>query len=153
VSQDGLTPVRGYLIDLGRRYDRERHSWVEALTPEVVRIGLDPLGVETLGDLVELVIQEPGTMLPRGHAFGSVEAAKFVGPLTMPVSGTITARNDAVVADPRRVSADPFGGGWLIEVQLSEATELDDLLAAPKQIRAWFEAEVDAYEAEGVIAE
>jgi glycine cleavage system H protein len=148
-----LTPVHGYLIDLGRRYDPERHSWVEVLAGDRVRVGLDPLGVETFGDLVELVILDPGIELARGQAFGSVEAAKFVGPLTMPVSGTIVARNEAVVADPRTVAAAPFGGGWLIEVAPSDPGELDGLLAEPEAIRRWFEAKAAEYEAEGVVAE
>jgi glycine cleavage system H protein len=148
-----LTPVSGYRIDLSRRYDPERHSWVEVLADDRVRIGLDPLGVETFGDLVELVILDPGMELARGQAFGSVEAAKFVGPLTAPVSGTIVARNAAVIADPRLVAADPFGSGWLLEVALADREELDALLAEPEEIRRWFAAKAAEYEAEGVIAE
>jgi glycine cleavage system H protein len=119
----------------------------------VARIGLDALGVETSGTLAQLAFVEVGEAIKRGEAFGSLEAAKFVGPLTSPLSGRVTATNEAVVADPRLVESDPYGDGWLIELTLSDPSELDGLVQGAEAIPAWFAAEVADYRLKGVLAE
>lgn len=148
-----IREVQGYRIDLARSYDPEAHLWVERRGPETVRVGMDPLGVETSGDIVQLVLQEPGTALARGAAFGSMEAAKFVGPLSMPVGGLITARNDAVLEDPRLIARDPLGEGWLLEVEPSDVAELGELVRGEEQVLRWFDAKVAEYRESGVLAE
>lgn len=145
--------IAGYTIDVDRAYDQDRHVWVEVLAPGRARIGMDPLGVETMGDLVQLYIQEPGTFLKRGDAFGSVEAAKFVGPLSMPLSGSILARNDRVVADPGLIAKDPMGEGWLLEIEPADPAELDLLLRGEEQVAAWFADKARQYASEGMLAE
>ena len=88
---------------------------------------MDALGVETSGTIAQLAFLPVGEQLKRGEAFGSLEAAKFVGPLTSPLSGTVTATNDAVVADPALVERDPYGDGWLVELTLADPGEFDEL--------------------------
>lgn len=145
--------IGGYVIDVELSYDQERHVWVEILEKGRVRIGVDPLGVETMGDLVQLHMQEPGTILKRGDAFGSIEAAKFVGPLSMPISGSILVRNDAVLADPGLIAKDPMGDGWLLEIEPSDPAEFDLLLRGEEQVSAWFGEKVADYAAQGMLAE
>src|SRR5207249_2329100 len=82
-----------------------------------------------------------GEHLKRGEAFGSLEAAKFVGPLTSPLSGRVTATNDAVVVDPALVERDPYSAGWLVEMDIADAGELGGLVSGAQPIRVWFEAE------------
>jgi glycine cleavage system H protein len=94
-----------------------------------------------------------GENLKRGDAFGSLEAAKFVGPLTSPLSGTVTATNDAVVADPALVERDPYGAGWLVELTLADPAELRELVSGADVIPVWFAAEVEDYRLKGVLAE
>jgi glycine cleavage system H protein len=117
------------------------------------RIGMDALGVETSGTLAQLAFLPVGEVLKRGEAFGSVEAAKFVGPLTSPLSGTVTATNGAVVADPSLVERDPYGAGWLVELTLADPGELGELISGADAIPAWFAAEVEDYRLKGVLAE
>lgn len=148
-----MREISGYAIDVDRAYDQERHVWVDILGEGRVRIGVDPLGVETMGDLVQLYMQEPGTLLNRGDAFGSIEAAKFVGPLSMPLSGSILARNDAVLADPGLIAKDPMGEGWLLEIEPTDPAEFDLLLRGEEQVVVWFGSKVAEYAAQGMLAE
>lgn len=144
--------VRGYRVAVDRRYDADTHMWVKPTNGRVVRIGLDPLGVETSGTLAQLSFVEAGEELARGRAFGQLEAAKFVGPLVSPLSGTVSGVNDAVMAHPGRAELDPYGAGWLIELVPSRADdEFPLLLHGAEQVTEWFAHKVDEYRLRGVI--
>ena len=158
-----IVEVAGFGVALDRVYDGIGHFWVSMVpafpgdTPgppgERARIGMDALGVETSGTIAQLAFLPVGEHTKRGEAFGSLEAAKFVGPLTSPLSGTVSATNDAVVTDPALVERDPYGAGWLIELDLTDPGELTGLVAGPQAIKVWFEAEVEDYRMKGVLAE
>lgn len=145
--------VRGYRLCLDRAYDAETHMWVQVVDPARVRVGLDPLGVETSGTLAQLSFGAPGDDVQRGAAFGSLEAEKFVGPLVSPLSGTIFAVNDAVLADPGLVERDPFGQGWLVELAPSALDVESAALVHGARVADWFKAKVDEYRLKGVLAE
>jgi glycine cleavage system H protein len=148
-----MTEVAGFQVALDRAYDPAGHFWVCMVAPERARIGMDALGVETSGTIAQLAFLPVGELLKRGEAFGSLEAAKFVGPLTSPLSGTVSATNDAVVADPAVVERDPYGTGWLVEMEIADTGELGELISGAQAIRVWFEAEVEDYRLKGVLAE
>ena len=148
-----IVEVAGFGVALDRAYDGTGHFWVSMVGPDRARIGMDALGVETSGTLAQLAFLPVGEHLKRGEAFGSLEAAKFVGPLTSPLSGTVSATNDAVVADPALVERDPYGAGWLVEIDLADPGELADLVAGKQEVKVWFEAEVEDYRMKGVLAE
>ena len=148
-----ITEVAGFGVALDRAYDPAGHFWVSMLSADRARIGMDSLGVETSGTLAQLAFLPVGENLKRGEAFGSLEAAKFVGPLTTPLSGTVIATNAAVVADPALVERDPYGEGWLIELALTDPGELGELISGADAIPGWFAAEVEEYRLKGVLAE
>ena len=148
-----LTEVAGFKVALDRAYDPASHIWVSMVGPDRARLGLDALGVETSGTIAQLAFLDIGEHLKRGEAFGSLEAAKFVGPLVSPLSGTVSAANDAVVADPALVERDPYGAGWLVELDLAAPGELAELISGSHPIRVWFEGEVEDYRLKGVLAE
>jgi glycine cleavage system H protein len=148
-----IVEVAGFGVALDRAYDPAGHFWVTMIGPDRARIGMDALGVETSGTIAQLAFLPIGEHLKRGEAFGSLEAAKFVGPLTSPLSGTVSATNDAVVVDPALVERDPYGAGWLVELDLADAGETSDLISGAHPIRVWFEAEVEDYRMKGVLAE
>lgn len=146
--------VVGYNLDLDRYYDPHTDVWVLVLDAGRVRLGMDPLGVETSGSLAQISLLPPGTEVARGESLGSVEAEKFVGPLVAPVSGTIVGGNQAAIADPRIVHGDPLGAGWLVEMAPSDlAGEAPLLVHGAEQVAAWFEAKVEDYRLRGVLAE
>jgi len=148
-----ITEVAGFGVALDRAYDPAGHFWVSMVAPGRARIGMDALGVETSGTIAQLAFLAVGEHLKRGEAFGSLEAAKFVGPLTSPLSGRVTATNDAVVVDPALVERDPYSAGWLVEMDIADAGELGGLVSGAQPIRVWFEAEVEDYRLKGVLAE
>ena len=118
MAQAAHVIVAGFPLALDRRYHAETHMWVLATGPGRVRIGMDPLGIETSGTLAQLSFVPVGTELTAGRPFGQLEAAKFVGPLVSPVSGAVLAVNDEVAMDAGLAERDPYGAGWLIEASL-----------------------------------
>lgn len=153
-SGGGLVQVSGYPLAVDRAYEPATHMWVLRTSAGVVRIGMDPLGIETSGTLAQLSFAPVGTDLAAGQPFGQLEAAKFVGPLISPVSGTLLAINEAAAADPGLAERDPFGDGWLAEVGVAgPAAGLPGLLSGPAEITAWFAAKVAEYQAKGVLAQ
>ena len=148
-----ITEVAGFGVALDRAYDPSGHFWVSMISDDRARIGMDSLGIETSGTIAQLAFLPLGEQLKRGEAFGSLEAAKFVGPLTSPLSGEVVATNDAVVGDPALLERDPYGEGWLIELALAEPSELGELISGADAVPAWFAAEVEDYRLKGVLAE
>ena len=148
-----MQKVRGFPLALDRSYHPGSHMWVKLTAPGTVRIGMDPLVLEASGTLAELSLPAAGAELAAGRPFGQLEAVKFVGPLTSPVSGTVLACNAAAAADPGLVERDPFGEGWLIEAELSDAGELGGLLSGAEEITAWYAASIEEYRLSGAIAE
>ena len=148
-----IAEVAGFRVALDRAYDPAGHFWVSMVAPDRARVGLDALGVETSGTIAQLAFLPVGEQLKRGEAFGSLEAAKFVGPLVSPLSGTVVATNDAVVADPALVERDPYGTGWLIEVSVADTAEVRDLISGADVVPVWFAGEVEDYRMKGVLAE
>ena len=149
-----LASVAGFPLALDRSYQPETHMWVLSIGPDRVRIGMDPLGLETSGTLAQLSLAPVDSELVAGLAFGQLEAAKFVGPLTSPVSGTVVAVNDDVVLDPGLAERDPYEQGWFIEAALvHELGGLSGLIYDPAEITAWFAAKIAAYRLKGVLAE
>lgn len=160
VAGAGMRVVGGFALVLDRLFHAESHMWVALAGPATTarpgdraRIGMDALGVETSGTLAQLSLPGVGAAVTGGLSFGQLEAAKFVGPLVSPVSGTVLAVNEAVAADPGLTERDPYGAGWLIEIELSDpAADLPGLLADPDEITRWFAAKVGDYRSRGVIA-
>jgi glycine cleavage system H protein len=145
--------VEGYRLYTDRFYDPELHLWVELpARAGPARIGFDPLGRETRGDVVEISLIEPGSTVQRGQPFGSLEAAKFVGPLEAPLSGTVAAVNPDVIASPGRLNQGS-DETWLIEIEPADRAELEQLLQGEERVRPWFAAEVERYRRQGAVAE
>jgi glycine cleavage system H protein len=106
------------------------HEWVRSEGGTTVRIGITDFAQSSLGDVVFVSLPELGASMKLGDAFGEVESTKSVSDLYAPVSGIVTGRNDALGEAPELVNSDPYGAGWIIEVELGEPAQLDDLLDA-----------------------
>jgi glycine cleavage system H protein len=83
-----------------------------------------------LGDIVFVELPDVGRALERAATFGVVESVKAVSDLFAPVSGEVTAGNDALGGTPEVVNTDPYGEGWMVRVRLADASQLDALLDA-----------------------
>ena len=107
----------------------ESHEYVRP-EGDLVRLGISSFAVDQLGDIVFVELPAVGASLARGTSFGSVESVKAVEDLMAPVSGTVEARNEAVLASPEELQNDPYGEGWLLLVRLGAPGELDELMDA-----------------------
>jgi glycine cleavage system H protein len=121
-----------------RRY-ADSHEYVR-LEGDLVRVGITAFAVEQLGDIVFVELPDPGASLSQGSGFGSVESVKAVEDLVAPVSGTVEARNEAVLASPEELQNDPHGEGWLLLVRPSDPAQIDALMDA-----ATYGAKVDGH--------
>jgi len=110
------------------RYSKE-HEWVRVQGDRAV-IGITAHAANELGDVVFVDLPPVGASLTQFAVFGAVESVKAVSDLFSPVSGSVLARNEALGSAPEAINTDPYGSGWLLEIQLSSPTELDVLLDA-----------------------
>jgi glycine cleavage system H protein len=107
----------------------DTHEWVR-VSDATARIGVSDFAQDELGDVVFVDLPSEGEAVAAGDAFGVVESIKAVSDLYAPVSGTVTAVNDDLEAAPELLNEDPYGEGWLIELEVAGESELDDLLDA-----------------------
>ena len=94
------------------------------------RVGITDYAQDALGDVVFIDLPPVGTKVAPGAVFGEVESTKSVSELFAPLSGTVVAINDELELSPGRVNEDPYGEGWICEIELSDPAELDDLIDA-----------------------
>jgi glycine cleavage system H protein len=111
------------------RYTSE-HEWVRGGSGPSLRVGITDYAQDALGDIVYVQLPEPGTAVQAGQSLGEVESTKSVSEIYAPVSGTVTARNDKLGDEPELINSDPYGEGWLVEIQPADAEALEDLLDA-----------------------
>ena len=107
----------------------EEHEWVnttDITEGEVVRVGITHIAAEALGEIVFVELPEVGDEIEAGEPFGEIESTKSVSDLYSPVTGTVTAVNDDVHDNYEVINDDPFGEGWLYEVEVDEVGELVD---------------------------
>lgn len=105
------------------------HEWVK-VEGDIATVGITAFAQGELGDIVYVEIETEGETLDKEEVFGSVEAVKTVSDLFMPLSGEITEFNEELEGSPETVNNDPYNGGWMIKIKLSDPSELDALLSA-----------------------
>lgn len=103
------------------------HEWAKIEGQKAV-VGITHFAQEQLGDITYVDLPQVGTMLEAGKEMGSIESVKAASELYSPVSGKVTRVNEALESAPEKVNQDPYGDGWMIEVELSQTPT--DLLNA-----------------------
>jgi glycine cleavage system H protein len=111
----------------GYRYTKE-HEWID-VSGGSGKVGITDYAQNSLGDIVFVELPKVGDVLEAGKIFGSVESVKAVSDLFSPVSGTVTAVNEELVAAPEKINADA-NNTWILKLDLSDATQVDGLLSA-----------------------
>ena len=106
----------------------EKHEWVRAGNGGTVRVGITAYAADALGDVVYVSLPQVGEEVALDDACAEVESTKSVSDVFAPVSGVITAVNEQLTDTPEAINADPYGDGWLFEIELSDPAELDELL-------------------------
>jgi glycine cleavage system H protein len=120
------------------RYTKD-HEWLCPEPENKGKMGLANYAQTQLGDIVFLDLPKPGTQVEQFKKMGEVESVKAVSDLFSPASGKVLEINQSAVDEPKLVNDDPYGAGWLVKLELSDASELDALMNSD---------EYDKYEAE-----
>lgn len=103
------------------------HEWIKTISEDTVQIGLTDFAQDQMGSLVFVNLPEVGDEVTLGESFGDVESVKAVSDVYSPVSGVVSAVNEALLDTPEAINEDPYGA-WLIEVK--EITETATFLSA-----------------------
>ena len=106
----------------------QEHEWVRVEGNKAV-VGITQFAQEQLGDIVFVELPEVGTLIEHESPFGVVESVKTVSDLYAPVSGTVRGSNKDLEAHPEQVNSEPYGKGWIIEVEVSDEKELEKLMS------------------------
>lgn len=111
------------------KYSSE-HEWVRDGNGASVRIGITDYAAQQLGDIVFVSLPSAGDEVGIGDSVGELESTKSVSELFCPVAGVVAQINDQVIDNPEIVNSDPYGEGWLFEVEIADDSGLDDLMDA-----------------------
>ena len=106
------------------------HEWVRRNGDDVARVGITDFAQSALGDVVFVQLPDVGAELTAGESFGEVESTKSVSDLYAPVSGTVSAVNTDLEGNPQLVNSDPYGAGWLLDVQVSDVGQLESAISS-----------------------
>jgi glycine cleavage system H protein len=105
------------------------HEWI-AVDGTRARIGITDYAQDALGDVVYVQTPSLGAEVTAGDSFSEVESTKSVSDIYAPVSGTVVAVNDALADGPDALNSDPYGAGWICEIEMSNPADIDGLLDA-----------------------
>lgn len=121
-----MSPVSHVPADLHYTAD---HEWVSRTGETTVRVGITDFAQAALGDVVFVQLPDAGETVTAGETFGEVESTKSVSDLFAPLSAKVAAVNGDLEASPQLVNSDPYGTGWLLDLQVDDSDALDTALA------------------------
>lgn len=106
------------------------HEWVRRTGEDTVRVGITDFAQSSLGDVVYLQLPDVGISVTAGESFGEVESTKSVSDLYAPVSAKVVAVNGDLEDSPQLVNSDPYGAGWLLDLQADDGDALEQAFTA-----------------------
>ncbi len=106
----------------------DEHSWAKVNDDGTVTIGITDFAQEQLGDLMSIDIPEVGCQITRGEMVCTIESVKTASELIAPISGEVVEVNNALEDEPENINDDPMGDGWIIKVEMSDESQLDELM-------------------------
>jgi glycine cleavage system H protein len=111
------------------RYSSD-HEWLSR-DGSRARVGITDYAQDALGDVVYVQLPNVGDSVAAGDTFGEVESTKSVSDVYAPVGGTVVAVNDALADAPQLLNEDPYGEGWICDIEMNDVEQFDALLEAP----------------------
>ena len=114
---------------MAKTFYTEDHDWIEIIEDNKVRIGITEYAQDQLGDIVYVELPEVGDDLEAGDELGTVESVKSVSEILSPLTGTITAVNEALEDEPELVNDDAIGEGWFVELETDGDVDTTGLLS------------------------
>lgn len=118
------------------RYTAE-HEWVRRTGPTTVRVGITDFAQSQLGDVVFVQLPGEGDDVTAGDSFGEVESTKSVSDIYAPLTAKVVAVNADLDGSPELVNSEPYGGGWLVELEVESESVLDDAIAGTLDAEAY----------------
>jgi len=113
----------------------ESHEYIRLMDDDRARVGITEYAAGQLGDIVFVELPEIGQSFDKGESFGSIESVKAQSDLYLPVAGEVIALNTQLSEEPEMVNDDPYSGGWMLEVLLSNPDELQSLMSPAAYIK------------------
>ncbi len=111
------------------RYTKE-HEWIQELSPTKFRIGITDFAQAALGDIVYIQLPKTDAEIKANSVCGEVESTKSVSEIYAPISGKVVAVNEKLDSNPETINSDPYGAGWIAEIEIASAPLQDVLLSA-----------------------
>lgn len=145
-----MVEIEGFYLPDEFYYDRKEHTWAK-VEDDMVRIGLDQFGQCSAGRIAYIKIKPKGGEIEKGRPFGTLESGKYIGPLKVPLSGTIAEVNDTLFKDPELVNRDPYGKGWMIILSSTNFKEDSKDLVHGDDVKEWLEKEITDYRKKGLL--
>ncbi|AVP68800.1 glycine cleavage system protein GcvH [Rhodococcus hoagii] len=118
------------------RYTAE-HEWVRRTGPTTVRVGITDFAQSQLGDVVFVQLPAVGEDVTSGDSFGEVESTKSVSDIYAPLTAKVVAVNEDLDGSPELVNSEPYGNGWLVDLEVEDEAGLDSVLAATLDAEAY----------------
>lgn len=113
------------------RYTKD-HEWV-LITGSTVRVGITDYAQDALGDIVFIQLPDAGSQIDAHQGLGEIESTKSVNDVYAPVAGTVVTINDALTSNPELLNTDPYGSGWICEIESTSVNE-SDLMSAEEYL-------------------
>ncbi len=130
-------------------YEAKNHMWAKKDNDKQILVGIDAIGLDTLGDLAYITLKPEGTEVKKGDPIGKLEAAKMTGDIFAPLAGKITAINTSCVENPSIVNEDHYGKGWLVAIEADDWEKASAELISGDKLQPWIKAEVHRLETQG----
>jgi glycine cleavage system H protein len=137
-----MVEIDGYKLPDELYYTKD-HIWARIEENGSVTVGLDAYGAKSAGNIEFIDLPMEDDEFEAGEAFGSLESAKWVGGLMMPVTGTITAVNEAIEDDLDVLKEDPYGEGWLIKIKPTNLKDDIKGLIHDLDVSPWIKKEIE----------
>ncbi len=137
--------VKGYNMPDDLYYHKE-HMWVK-VEGSKAKVGLTDFAQKLAGEISFIELPEEGDEVEKDSVVGSYETGKWLGKIYAPISGEVVAVNEDVDDDPAIINEDPYGKGWLFEIEMSDPSELDDLMKG-EDAKNWLLKEIEKHEEE-----
>jgi len=142
-----MAKIRGFELPEDLYYFVEKHVWAKSMGGTLVRVGMDAVAGKLSGGKLNAVTvraKNIGALIPAGKSVATVESSKYVGPVPAPVAGTLKRANEKLTADPNLAISDPYGEGWIVELEASQwDAEKAGLLTGPDGL-AVYKAKLEA---------
>jgi glycine cleavage system H protein len=132
--------IEGYTFVKGLLHWRHGHAWAKAEDGKM-RVGLTSLGADMAGDIILIRFKPIGSLVEQGKPIGTIESAKWVGPVESPISGEIVDVNQQVRRSPRIIRKDPYGEGWLAVLKPSSLDADAANMVTGGEALEWFRGE------------